>query len=371
MIARVVAETDRLVTIEWDRVDGVGYRLLRDGALVAHTWNPDQTRTTFEKKAAKHMFEVQALVPDVARVPWPTPPPADPWAAAVAQFAPPAFTPARTLEVSNSGELRQAVAALRAGDLIKAKVGFIDVGGTLALPQVQLGAPARLDLSGITLRTGSAGSQEHALTIRRSRNLQVVGDGTITGRGNTGVWIEDSDDIVVWGPLIRDCAGTGLIAQGITRPQTGIRVYVRVTNCGLEAQRLDPHAEKGTGVHAVYLGGSDHPTSGSFACDVYDQPTGAAVQAGAHLERAELAIRAKRITFQAKSQVAGNALQLWGACRSLNVTYLEAEDVARAVETDGLYGNATGIVIGANRKVTRPRPMPGGPWATHPAVTYR
>jgi len=368
MIARIVAEAAGLVTIEWDPVPGVGYRFLRDGAYLSHTWDPSRTRTTFRATGKQHVFEVQALVPDVARVPWPDVP-ADAWAAAVAAFAPPAFTPARTVLVSTPGELRQAVAALRAGDLIKAKVGFVDVGGTLHLPQLQLSSPARLDMSGITLRTGAAGSLEHALTIRRSRNLQIVGDGTVTARGNSGVWIEDSDDIVVWGPLIRDCAGTGMMVQGINRPQTGLRVYVRVTNCGVDYRRLDPHAEKGTGVHGVYLGGANHPSSGSFALDVYDQHTGAAVQAGAHLERAELAVRAKRITFEARSQVAGNALQLWGSCRSVTVTYLEAEDVARAVETDGLYGDATGIVVGTDKKVTRARlPQPFRP---HPAVTYR
>lgn len=74
MIARVVGETDKTVTIEWDRVPGAGYRFLRDGAHLSHTWDSTRTRTTFAKTAASHVFEVQALIPDVARVPWPAPP---------------------------------------------------------------------------------------------------------------------------------------------------------------------------------------------------------------------------------------------------------------------------------------------------------
>ena len=79
--------------------------------------------------------------------------------------------------------------------------------------------------------------------------------------------------------------------------------------------------------------GADLPTSGRFTFDVRDQAVGAAVQAGANLVDSDVAIRATRITRVAQSQVAGNALQLWGAVRSVRVRWLSATDVAgRGVE---------------------------------------
>ena len=71
--------------------------------------------------------------------------------------------------------------------------------------------------------------------------------------------------------------------------------------------------------------------------DIHDQAVGSAVEAGSMLQNSDLWIRAKRITFVAKQQVAGNAIQVWGNLdQKLRLHYLEAEDVSRAVEGDGL-----------------------------------
>lgn len=289
------------------------------------------------------------------------------WDAVLRDLPEEPFAPLRTVVVGDGPSLRTALAGLRAGDLVQARAPFTVTGPTVFV-RAQLATRARVDLHGVSFRTGAAGSLEHGVAIVGARNVELAG-GDISTPGNSGLWIQDSSD-VSWRDLdVHDTAGNGIIAQGINRAQTGIDIQARVWQAGLDAARLDPHVEKGTGVHAVYLGGSTFGTSGRFVLDVRDQPTGAAVQAGAHLVDSDLWLRAARVTFVARQQVGGNALQLWGANRDLRVHYLEAEDLGgRAVEVDALESTASGIVVELGRAV-RTRLLPE--YATHPAVTYR
>src|SRR5262249_3037861 len=128
-------------------------------------------------------------------------------------------------------------------------------------------------------------------------------------------------------------------------PNTGLDITAEIWRAG-ENLSLDPHAEKGTGLHGVYLGGGTTTSSGRFMVDVHDQPTGAAVSVGANLQNSEIWIRAQRITFAATSQVAGNAIQFWGSNnRNVTVKDIEADALAgRVIETDAL-GSGVSLVV--------------------------
>jgi len=162
--------------------------------------------------------------------------------------------------------------------------------------------------------------------------------GDVTNPNGHSFRIEDSNDVLWWGFRSHDSAGGCGGAFGISKPADRLDLRGEIWNCGHDLN-LDPHTEKGTGLHGFYLGGGNYRTSGTFMFKVHDQPVGAAVQVGPYTQDATLEIDARRITFQAQSQVAGNAVQWWGnGIRNVKVRYLYGETLGgRVSETDGLY----------------------------------
>jgi hypothetical protein len=148
-----------------------------------------------------------------------------------------------------------------------------------------------------------------------------------------------------WGVKIHDCAANGLSVQGSYYPNTGLDIAAEIWAAGQNLS-LDPHAERGTGLHGAYLGGAATVSSGRFLLNVHDQPTGAAVSIGANLQDSEVWIKANRITFQAVQQVAGNAVQLWSNHnKNIVIRDIEASALAgRVVETDALSAG-TGLSV--------------------------
>jgi hypothetical protein len=86
-------------------------------------------------------------------------------------------------------------------------------------------------------------------------------------------------------------------------------------------------------------------------------------------------VRAKDVTFQAQSQVAGNALQLFGDLHNITVARVEGANLAgRVVETGvGLYSSSSAIVVEHGRgQNTNLNPLLDDErYAAHPAVTYK
>src|SRR5262249_32983166 len=149
--------------------------------------------------------------------------------------------------------------------------------------------------------------------------------------GGFGLVISDALNIQWWGLTIHDSAATGLLVHSNVGPNTGLDISAELYHNGLDLSR-DPDAEEGTSLHAGSLGSDDvgnQGSAGEFALTVHDQPTGAAVSIGNNLHDSELWVDARRITFEAAIQVAGNAIQWWaGQVTDDVVHYLYGEDLA-------------------------------------------
>jgi hypothetical protein len=254
----------------------------------------------------------------------------------------PSYTPTRV--ATTVGEFNTILGSLRGGDVVEVKP--MTIGGEVMFTAKPSTSVAIHFDSGVRFTGAPAGSSLPAVWIRGS-NLQLYG-GEISNLGNDCVRVQaasaDTSGVTNfrwWGAKIHDCAGTGFAVHGTSYPNSGLDIAAEIWRCGLNLS-LDPHAEKGTGLHGAYLGGGTTGSSGRFMLDVHDQPAGAAVSIGANLQNSQLWVRAHRITFQAISQVAGNAVQLWGA-NNANVTVkdIEADTLAgRVVETDALDGGS-------------------------------
>lgn len=218
------------------------------------------------------------------------------------------------------------------------------ITGEVSLDQ-RLLAPASVYFDpGVRFAGSPEGSNRPAIWLHAS-NLRLYG-GEVSNVAQDCVRVQAGSadtsgptNIRWWGLKIHDCAGTGFSVQGTNFPNTGLDIQADIWACGQNID-LDPHPEKGTGLHGAYLGGGSTISSGTFVFYVHDQPTGAAVSVGANLENSRLWVEARRISFQAKYQVAGNAVQFWGdSNRNVTVEDIEASDLAgRVVETDGLSG---------------------------------
>jgi hypothetical protein len=164
----------------------------------------------------------------------------------------------------------------------------------------------------------------------------------ITGRdANCGIRTEDSAGLW-WGFKIHDCGGTGLMTVATDRNDGPYDLRGEISNSGLRLD-LDPHYEPGTGSHGAYIGGSAdnaQGNSGTFVLHVHDQPYGGGIQLGSYVYDSTVVGWCERLTFNAQSQVAGNALQWWGGnLRNIRVPFIYGKELAgRVSETDGVYG---------------------------------
>jgi hypothetical protein len=257
-----------------------------------------------------------------------------------------AYTPNRI--AATPAGFAAIMATLRPGDVVEVKP--MTITGEVSFDQ-RLSAPASVYFDeGVRFTGALEGSNRPAIWLHASNLRLYGGDVSNVAQDCVRVQAGSADtsgpaNIRWWGLRIHDCAGTGFSVQGTYYPNTGLDIQADIWACGQNIN-LDPHAEKGTGLHGAYLGGGSTISSGRFVFYVHDQPTGAAVSIGANLQSSQLWVEASRITFQATSEVAGNAIQFWGD-NNQNVTVMdvEANDLAgRVVETDGLLGGS-GLVI--------------------------
>lgn len=260
-------------------------------------------------------------------------------------YSPPSFTPNRTFYVRTQTDFNNALSGLQAGDRINV-AGFNPAGEIVITKRLPDWAEFRFDPLTCKFTGAAAGSRLPAMWIHGASHIRFVGL-NVTGAGNDGIRMEDCDNIVCVGK-VHDTAGTGAGLKSILQPCTNNEVWLETRNCGCDTS-LDPHTEKGTGIHAFNSGqgaGTNYPVSNcKIVLDVYDQPMGAALEVENTVET-DVWIRAKNLTKVATQQVAGNALQLWGSgTKNLRVHYLVADNVARGVETDALSTSNSGIVV--------------------------
>jgi hypothetical protein len=190
--------------------------------------------------------------------------------------------------------------------------------------------------------TGVAGDNLPDVWINRSQKIRFYGGNLTNPGGGSGIVIYDSSRITWWNFVVHDVAGTGLGVQGIRQPVTHLDLKGEIYHWGLNLG-LDPHSEKGTGLHGANLADSPYGVSDSrFALNVHDGAAGAGIEAGGRsdfFERNTLYVWCRNLTKIATRLTAGNCVQLWGS----NVThndfrYIEAENLTgRPYQTGGMY----------------------------------
>ena len=258
-------------------------------------------------------------------------------------FAAPSFRPSRTIVITSRSQFDSAWSGLRPGD-------YLDVRGVTFTGEMtfakSLSSPAEVHFDSNVRFTGAAsGSQLPAVWLHDSSNVRFFG-GDITGAGNQGIRFDGDANVLWWDYTIHDTAGSGMYIHGAN---DHLDLRGTITHCGLDLS-LDPHVEKGTGNHAVNIGsdsGSDvSATNSRFEFWVHDQPYGAAVELQG-VQNSQLYLDARRITFQAKVQTGGNALQIWGGdTRGLDVPYLYGDTLAgQAVYVNGLDSSDGAITV--------------------------
>lgn len=254
-------------------------------------------------------------------------------------FARPRFRPTRTVEVHTAGQFWRAWERLRPGDEID--VHRVTFSGE-AVFKKRLRGWAEVHFGPGTRFTGAPGENLPAVWINRSQNIRFYGGNLTNPAGGSGIVIYDSSDVTWWNFVVHDVAGTGLGVQGIHAPNAHLDLKGEIYHWGLNPA-LDPHSEKGTGLHGANLADSPYGVRDSrFALNVHDGATGAGVEAGGRndfFERNTLYLWCRNLTKVATRLTAGNCVQLWG----VNVTdndfrYIEAENLAgRPYQTGGMY----------------------------------
>jgi len=292
----------------------------------------------------------------------------------------PSFTPARTVNVRSASQLQAALSNLRPGDLVKATAGFT-VSSSSSTPLVirnRLSAPAEIDLTGVKIRYTGA-QQYDGVWVNNASNLYIFGGDISTSHtGGVCLRIYGSQHVLWWGFTAHDCGATGFQAQAIGGPVDHDDFQGTIWKVG-QHLAWDPHAEKGTGLHAANLWDAPYANSFSnnrFAFYAHDIPVGACVEYGNNQGAATgnvLYLKCVNETDVSTTQTGGNALQLWGNIdnttkATLNVKYLEGDNLQGYAYFDsGLSSgvDASGVTIGpgsATNTNQNPRFAGKNPW---------
>lgn len=299
----------------------------------------------------------------------------------------PAFTPTRTVSVSNTATLKAAISNLQPGDLVKATASFTVTGETIIAKR--LSSTAVLDLAGVSF-VYSGGSNLPAVWLNNATHLQIYG-GDLSTSDTGGACLLDygSQDVLWWGFSLHDCGGSGIAAFTTGAAVDRLDFEGTVTKVGQNVA-WDPHAEKGTGLHGAILwdaGTTYGFTNSRFALDEHDIPVGACVEIGnsaaASATGNSLILRCVNETEVSRSQTGGNGLQFWGdtSTLSLDVRYIEVNNAqGRALESGGVYSsqNLSGVTVeygrasGTNQNAALDGgARPGIRWDTVGSPTYR
>jgi hypothetical protein len=264
----------------------------------------------------------------------------------------------RKVSVHSAAAFWKAWASIRPGEEID--VHSVTFRGE-AVFHKELSGWAEVHFDRRTTFTGSPGVNLPAAWIHDSRDIRFYG-GTLTNPlGGTGMTIYDSSHVTWWGFDIHNTANTGLLVQGIHRTADHLDLKGRISRWGLNLG-LDPHAEKGTGLHGANLGDAVHGVRDSrFALDLHNSAVGSGVEAGGSTGsdgfwHNTLYLRCRNLSMRAVQLTAGNCLQVWGDNVLRNtVAYIEAENLeGRPYDASGMfagqslasdkvrYGRATG-----------------------------
>lgn len=296
--------------------------------------------------------------------------------------APPARS-AHVVRVTSAGAFVRSVERARAGETIVVSGRVVVPGEFTGFDRAVHGGTVDVVLGPHVTFGGGGAEALPAVFVDHAGGWRVWG-GRIVNPTGGGILVYASPGPFTWtGFHVTRTAG-GCVSVLPVGGNVDRVVLAGVTGTARPDLALDPHGEKGTGIHAWNIadatgGVVEHST---FAADVVDQATGAAVQIDTGQIGRDVTVYASawRVGFalpgtswdgDAQRQVAGNVVQLWGGTPpgTLDLRYVAGGDIAgRLVDTTGVSPGAdlSRVRIGYAR-VTGPilrNPLLSGPAAS-------
>ena len=261
---------------------------------------------------------------------------------------------AHAVTVSSASGFSRAVRRAKAGQTINVRGNVLIPGEFTGFNRVVSGGTVNVVFQPGAGFTGNGGAQNPAVWIHSSGGWRIWG-GTIVNPSGDGLMFYALPGPFTWtGFSVGQTAGAGVDVFPGGGDISGLTLAGVV---GSSSQNIDwdPHAEKGTGIHAWNI--ADAPggivRNSTFAADTLNQATGAAVQIETdRVSNVVVYARAKHLGFplpgtswtgDAQKQTAGNVVQLWGGTPPgrLDIRYVEGNDIqGRLLETVGVYGGA-------------------------------
>jgi hypothetical protein len=262
------------------------------------------------------------------------------YAAATSYSAPP-FTAIRTIDVSSQSAFMTAWNNIQPGDLIK--VHGVTFSGEISLLDKNLSSDAEIDFDSATKFLGPTNNQLPAVWISNDSHIRLFG-GNITSVG-TGIYLSQGSYILWYGFNTHNTGGAGVFLTGsysTAIDHADLKGEVSYWSLDLS---LDPHPEKGTGLHGINVADSKYGVRDSrIAIYAHDGAGGAGMEIGGSSStdgawNNTIYMHCVNLTMHAVSQVAGNCVQVWGDNVSGNVyKYIEAQNLqGRPYDTQGLY----------------------------------
>lgn len=190
----------------------------------------------------------------------------------------PSFTPTRTVNFSTSSELSAAISGMAAGDLIKYNgTGVLNISNfsinnknPASNVVIDFGTHKSIwDSSHVStnyVKFNNTNSSAFAISINSCSHLTIYG-GDLTGAGRGIEFVGPNHHVIWWDAYVHDIASQGMHFKGVTG--SGVGVEVHDNEFRLEVDRfcmnpaLDPHSDKGTGLHGVLF----HDTNGGNVHD--------------------------------------------------------------------------------------------------------
>jgi hypothetical protein len=268
---------------------------------------------------------------------------------------PPLFSKGREHRVTSARAFTEAVEHARPGERI-AVIGDVRIGGEFSGFDRVVPNPGVDVVFGPHVRFTGGRANLPSVFVRGAGGWRIWG-GTITNPSGDGLLLYALPGPFRWtGFHVRSTAGTCVSVLPVGGDIDRVDLQ-GVTGSARPDLELDPHSEKGTGIHAWNIGDADGGLveNSTFAADVVDQATGAGVQIDTSRigGRVVVSAQARHLGFAipgttwhgyARRQIAGNVVQLWGGTPPGTLDL-------RSVEGDGIQGrlvDASGVSEGAD-----------------------
>ncbi len=286
---------------------------------------------------------------------WSTRPATPSFASETAYLDTPPPRPRDAVRVGGAPAFERALATARAGETILV-TGNVRIGGEFTgFDRIIKGGEVDVVLGPGVRFVGGGARGLPAVWVRRSGGWRIWG-GTITNTSGSGILFYSLPGPVTWtGFRVLDTAGgcVGVLPVGGNIDRL---VLEGMTGSARPNLALDPHREKGTGIQAWNIADADGGLveRSTFAADVVDQATGAAVEIEtdrigpgvtvyARARHLGLPLPGTNWDGDAHTQVAGNVIELWGGTPkgALDLRYVEGAYIqGRLLDTTGVYPGA-------------------------------